>query len=69
MSPKLPVNYFELLKDTSQFNKDFMKSSNEESDEGYFPEVNVQYLEKLHLLNNDLSFLPGRIKLKKSKSF
>ena len=48
MSPKFPVNYFELLKDTSQFNKDFMKSSNEESDEGYFPEVNVQYLEKLH---------------------
>ena len=48
MSPKLPVNYFELLKDTSQFNKDFMKSSNEERDEGYFPEVNVQYLEKLH---------------------
>ena len=48
MSPELPVNYFEWLKDTSQFNKDFMKSSNEESDEGYFLEVNVQYLEKLH---------------------
>ena len=41
MSPKLPVNNFELIKDTSQFNQDFMKNYNEESSEGYFPEVDV----------------------------
>ena len=29
----------------SKFNEDFMKSYNNESDEGYFFEVNVQYPE------------------------
>ena len=31
---KLPVNNFEWIKDTSQFNEDFIKNYNEESDEG-----------------------------------
>ena len=44
ISQKLPVNNFEWIKDTSQFNKHFIKSYNEESNEGYFSEVNVQYL-------------------------
>ena len=48
MSQKLPVNNFKWIEDTSQFNKDFIKSYNEECDEGYFPEVGVQYPEKLH---------------------
>ena len=48
MSQKIPVNNFEWIKDTSQFNEDFVKSYNDESDEGYFFEVDVQYLEKLH---------------------
>ena len=48
MSQKLPVNNFEWIKNTSQFNEDSIKSYNEESDEGYFLEVFVQYLEKLH---------------------
>ena len=46
--------------ETSQFNENFIKSYNEESDEGYFFEVDVQYLEKLHGLHNDLPFLPER---------
>ena len=46
MSQKLPVNHFEWLKDTSQFNEDFIKDYHKESDEGYFLEVDVQYLEK-----------------------
>ena len=41
MSQRLPVNNFEWIKDTSQFNKDFIKSYNEESDEVYFAEVHV----------------------------
>ena len=45
MSQKLPVNDFEWIKDTSQFNEDFIKIYNEESDEGYFFEVDVQCLE------------------------
>ena len=48
MSQKLPVNNFELIKYTPQFNKDFIKNNNEESHEGYFLEVDVQYLEELH---------------------
>ena len=58
MSQKLPVNNFEWMKDTSQFKKDFMKNYNEESDEGYFLKVDIQYLEKLHEFHNDLPFLP-----------
>ena len=69
MSQKLPVNNFEWIEDTSQFNEDFKKKNyNEESDEGYFLEVDVQNLEKLHELHNDLPFLSKRIKFKKSKS-
>ena len=63
MSQKLPVNNFEWIKDTSQFNEDFIKNYNEESDEGYFLEVDVQYLEKLHELHNDLPFLLERMKI------
>ena len=46
MSQKLPVNKFELIEDTSQFNEDFIKSYNEESGEGHFLEADVQYPEK-----------------------
>ena len=49
MSQKLPVNYFEWIENASQFNKDFIKNYNEESDKGYFFEVGVQYPEQLHI--------------------
>ena len=51
MSPRLPVNNSEWVKDTCQFN------------EGFFLEVDVQYLEKLHELHNDLQYLPARMKI------
>ena len=35
------------------------------NDEGYFLEVDVQCLEKLHELHNDLLFLPETIKTEK----
>ena len=60
---KLPVNNFEWIRDTSQFNEDFIKNYNEESDEGFFLEVDAQYSEKLHELHNDLPFLLERMKL------
>ena len=65
MSQNLPVNNFEWIKDTSQFNKVFMKNYNEESDEEYLLEVDVQYLEKLHEPHNDLPFLPKIMKIEK----
>ena len=65
MSQELPLNNFEWIKDTSQFNEDLIKDHNEESDEGYFLEVDVQYLEKLHELYNYLPFLLERMKIEK----
>ena len=53
---KLPVNKFEWIEVISKFNEDFIKIYYEESDEGYFLEVNVQYPEKLHELHIDLPF-------------
>ena len=67
MLQKLPVNNFEWIKDTSQFNEDFINNYNEESDKGYLLEVDVQYLEKVHELHNDLPFLPERMKIEKAK--
>ena len=56
MSQKLPVNNFEWIKDTSQFNEDFIKNYNKETDEEYFLNGDAHYLEKLHEIHNDLSF-------------
>ena len=67
MLQKLPVNNFEWVKDTSQFNEDFIKNYNKESDRRYFLEVEVQYTEKLHELHNDLPLLPERMKTEKVK--
>ena len=69
MSQKLPVNNFEWIQDTSQSNEDFIKNHNEETDEGYFLEVDVKYLEKLHEFHNDLSFLPERMKIDKVEKY
>ena len=65
MLQKLPVNNFKWIEDTFQFNKDFIKRFNEDSDEGCFLKVDVQYPEKLHELHTDLPFLPERIKIQK----
>ena len=46
MLQKLPVINFEWIKDTSQFNEDFIKSYNEEFYEGYFLEVYVHSRKK-----------------------
>ena len=66
MSPKLPINNFEWMKDTFQFN-DFIKNYNWESDQGYFLEIDAQYLEMLFELHNDLPLLPEKMKIKKVK--
>ena len=46
-----------------------MKDYNEESNEGFFLEVDIQYPEKLHELCNDLLFLPERTKTGKIENF
>ena len=43
MSQTFSVNIFEWTEETSQFNEEFIKNYNDESDEGYFLEVGFQY--------------------------
>ena len=50
-------NTCRLFSETSQFNEDFIKRYNEDSDEGCFLKVNVHYPEKLHARHNDLPFI------------
>ena len=69
MSQKVPVSNFEWIKDTSQFNEDFIKNYNKESDKGYFLEVNVQNLEKLHELHHYLPSLPEKMNIEKVEKF
>ena len=50
MSQKLPLIDFKWIGETSKFNKDFIKSYNEDSSIGYFLEVDVQYPENTYNL-------------------
>ena len=65
MIKKLPVNGFQLIEDLSKFNGDFIKNYDENSDIGYFLEVDVEYPKKLFDLHKDLPFLPERKKIGK----
>ena len=65
MLQNLPVNNLVWIKDSSQFNEDFIKNYDGESDKGYFIEVDFQYIEKLHELHNDSPFLLERMKTEK----
>ena len=56
---KFLINIFEWIKVLNSIKM----YHNEESHEGYFLEVDVQDLEKVH----DLPFLPERIKIKKTE--
>ena len=43
MSQKLPVNGFKWVENLSKFNEDFLKNYDENSDKGYFLEVDIDY--------------------------
>ena len=47
MSQKLPVNGFEWVKLLSKFDERFIKNYDENSDKGYFLEVNVEHPKNL----------------------
>ena len=47
-----------------RFNKEFMKSYNEDIDKGYILEVDVEYPKNLYNLHSDLPFLPEKMKTK-----
>ena len=68
MLQRFPVNKFEWIEKTSQFNEDFINNYNEERDEGCFLEVDVQYPEKLQEIIMTYHFFPERKSFKKQKS-
>ena len=66
MSQKLPVNGFKWVKQkTSKFNEEFLKKYDENSNIGYFREVDIEYPKMLFNSHKDLPFLPERKKVKK----
>ena len=65
MSKKLPVDTFKWVNDLTMFTEDFIKGYGEESDIGYLLLVDVEYPKSLHMLHNDLPFLPDRMKVNK----
>ena len=56
MSQKLPLGNLKLVGETSEFNKDFIKSYNDEIDDGCFLKDDAQGPENLHNFHNDLLF-------------
>ena len=65
MSQKLPVSGFEWVKCLSQFNESLRRNYDENSNIGYFLEVEIDYPKKLFNFHKDLLFLPERKKVNK----
>ena len=65
MSQKPLVNNFEWIEDACQFNEQFVKTYNEQSDEWYFIEVDVQYPEILPEFRNGLPILSVKMEIEK----
>ena len=65
ISQKLSVNDFKWVEYLSESNEDFVKSYSDESDEGYFLEVDVQCPENLRNLHNGLHFFSKGMKIEK----
>ena len=63
MSQKLRLNGFKWVEELSQFKEDFIKKYDEDSNKGYFFEVDVEYPKNLFCLHSDLLFLPERNKM------
>ena len=65
MCEKLPVSNFTWAEDLSKFDEKFIKDYDENSDKGYFLEVDVEYPKELFNKHEDLPFLPERMKINK----
>ena len=48
-----------------EFNDDFIKNYDQDSNKGYILEVDVEYPKNLHDLHSDLPFLSERMKISK----
>ena len=65
MSQKLPIKSFKWVKPKklSKFKEDFIIKYDENSNKGYFLEVDIDYPKELFKLHRDLPFLPQRKKV------
>ena len=69
MSQKLPINGFMWYDDyLSDFNENFIKNYDENSDEGYFLEVDVEYPKKLWVYIKTYHFYQKEENQKKQKT-
>ena len=64
-SQKLQVNGFKWVQKLSRFNKIFIRNCDENSNIGYFLEIDFDYSKKLFSLHKDLQFLPESKKVNK----
>ena len=64
VSQKLPGNGSKWEGSIHKFNENFIKNYDEDSNKGYFLEVDVEYPKNLFSLHNDLPFYLKRTKLK-----
>ena len=69
MSQKLPARGFKWVKKLSKFNERFIKYYDENSNKGYFLEIDVEYPKNLFNRHKDLPFLSEKNKIKKRKKF
>ena len=65
MYEKCPINGFEWVEDLYRFNESFIKNYYENSDQGYFLDIDVEYLKNLFNLHKDFPFLTERKKNQK----
>ena len=65
MSQKLPIKGFIRVKNLLKLNEDFIKNYDENSNKGYFLELEDEYPKYPFNLHKDLPFLPERKKIEK----
>ena len=64
MLQKLPVNFLKQVEELSKFDEVFIKKYNENSNIGYFFEVDVEYPQKLLNLLKHFQFFPERKRIR-----
>ena len=67
MIQPLPADGFKFVKNVPKIDEDFIKNCDEDSDKGYIFDVDIEYPKNLRDLQNDLPFLPERMKIDKCK--
>ena len=65
MIKKLPVGSFKWVKNVSRIDEEIIKNYDQNSDIGYFLQVDLEYPKELHDLDSDLPFLPEKMEINK----